>query len=106
MTPSCQPEYYRVASSGPLRYDHRPAPSYGGQSGGLSPMLELGMVHVQELDAFSYVLGFDATPEVLVITQSMAVLSLRWGPNLYHQCDSLRKGCLLCGIYSPRTAQD
>ena len=32
-------------------------------------MLELGMVHVQELDVFSYVLGFDATPEVLVIPQ-------------------------------------
>ena len=32
-------------------------------------MLELGMVHVQELDAFSYVLGFVDTPEVLVFNQ-------------------------------------
>ena len=68
-------------------------------------MLEHGIVHVQELDAFSYVLGFDATPEGLVITQYGGSIS-RWRPNLYCQRDSLRKGCLLCGIYSPRTAQD
>ena len=68
-------------------------------------MLELGMVHVQEHDAFGYVLGFDATPEGLVITQYGGSIS-RWRPTLYHQRDSLRKGCLLCGIYSPRTAQD
>ena len=97
MTLSCQPEYYRVASSWPLLHDHWPAPSFGVQSGGLSPLLEHGIVHVQELDAFSYVLGFDATPEGLVITQYGGSIS-RWRLNLYRQRDSLRKGCLLCGI--------